>query len=162
MIPDGYRILVKYDGDKEQFIATVPELGELKAAGETANILGDYAREKGMQLAWHTHWGTFFEEEELFERFWEFTDVSLVGLCCDTGQCEVCGQDPVKVVKKYLKRIKYLHYKDVTFAGRPQGELWPQGPKVPDNDGAYGVDARGRWVELGRGTVDFPAITKVT
>jgi len=35
MIPDGYRILVKYDGTKEKFVATVPELGELKASGET-------------------------------------------------------------------------------------------------------------------------------
>jgi predicted RNase H-like HicB family nuclease len=35
MIPDGYRILVKYDGEKEQFIASVPELGDLKAVGKT-------------------------------------------------------------------------------------------------------------------------------
>ena len=134
---------------------------QLKNVAETANMLGEYAINKDMQLAWHTHWGTFFEVEELFERFWELTDASLVGLCCDTGQCAICGYDPVYIIKKYLDRIKYLHYKDVTFAGRPQGVLWPHGFKVPNNDGAYAIDAKGRWVELGRGIVDFPTITKI-
>jgi sugar phosphate isomerase/epimerase len=49
----------------------------------------------------------------------------------------------------------------VTFAGRPQRALWPGGPPAPADGGAYGVDSRGRWVELGRGMVDFPAITAV-
>ncbi len=35
MIPDGYRILVVYDSQKEKFIASVPELENLKVTGET-------------------------------------------------------------------------------------------------------------------------------
>lgn len=35
MIPDGYRILVRYDGEKEKFVASVPELGNIKASGST-------------------------------------------------------------------------------------------------------------------------------
>jgi len=35
MIPDGYRILVVYDGDKEKFVASVPELNNLKTMGDT-------------------------------------------------------------------------------------------------------------------------------
>ena len=35
MIPDGYRILVVYDGEKEKFVASVPELENLKVMGDT-------------------------------------------------------------------------------------------------------------------------------
>ncbi len=133
----------------------------MKAAAETANALGEYVRRRGMRLAWHTHWGTFFEDKALFRRFWELTDPSVVGLCCDTGQCVISGYDPVELTRENADRLAHMHYKDVTLAGRPSGELWPGGPKVPDNDGAYSVDAKGRWVELGRGVVDFPAVTKV-
>jgi inosose dehydratase len=133
----------------------------MKVAAETANALGEYVRKKGMRLAWHTHWGNFFEDKALFRRFWELTDPSLVGMCVDTGQCVLCAYDPVEFVKEHMGRILHLHFKDLTFAGRPQGELWPGGPRVPDNDGAYAVDAKGRWVELGRGVVDFPAITSI-
>jgi predicted RNase H-like HicB family nuclease len=35
MIPDGYRILVVYDGEKEKFVASVPELDNLKTMGDT-------------------------------------------------------------------------------------------------------------------------------
>lgn len=35
MIPDGYRILVVYDSEKEKFVASVPELQNLKLMGDT-------------------------------------------------------------------------------------------------------------------------------
>jgi len=35
MIPDGYRILVVYDSEKEKFVASVPELDNLKTMGDT-------------------------------------------------------------------------------------------------------------------------------
>jgi predicted RNase H-like HicB family nuclease len=35
MIPDGYRVLVTYQSDKEKFEARVPELGNVKAVGDT-------------------------------------------------------------------------------------------------------------------------------
>jgi predicted RNase H-like HicB family nuclease len=35
MIPDGYRVLVTYQSDKEKFVAKVPELGNVTAVGDT-------------------------------------------------------------------------------------------------------------------------------
>jgi predicted HicB family RNase H-like nuclease len=35
MIPDGYRLQVIYDSNKEQFVASVPELGDIKVSGTT-------------------------------------------------------------------------------------------------------------------------------
>jgi inosose dehydratase len=82
-------------------------------------------------------------------------------LCIDLGQLKLGGFNEVETVRKYADRIKFMHYKDVTFRGRPTGQLYPGGPLVPADTGAYTVDAKGRWVELGRGEVDFPGVTKV-
>ena len=134
---------------------------ELEEAGGVANKLGKYAAEHGMQLSFHTHWGTFFESPEVFGKFWAATDPDLVRLCPDVGQIQLCGQDPVAYVRDNINRIThYVHYKDIVIKNRPRGELWP-GHAVPDNDGGYGVDSAGRFIETGRGDVDFVSITKI-
>jgi inosose dehydratase len=124
-------------------------------------MLGAYADGCGVRLAWHQHWGSLFEVEANLHRLLELTDPALVGFCPDVGQLALCGFDVLATVRRYVERIAFVHYKDVTFAGRPRGELWPGGPVAPRDQGAYGIDSRGRWVELGRGVVDFPAITQV-
>ncbi len=128
---------------------------------DQANELGAFANSCGITLAWHQHWGSIFEVEENLHRLMALTDPALVKFCPDVGQLALCDFDPVAIVKRYADRVGFVHYKDVTFAGRPRGELWPGGPTVPSDNGAYGIDSRGRWVELGRGVVDFPAITAV-
>jgi len=133
----------------------------IKLVAEHANMLGAYARSCGVKLAWHQHWGSLFEVEANLHRLMELTDPELVGFCPDVGQLTLCGFDVLALLKRYAQRIVFVHYKDVTFAGRPKGELWPGGPRLPQDGGAYGIDSRGRWVELGRGAVDFPAITQV-
>ena len=134
---------------------------QLAEAAECTNRLAKYAKEHGMQLSWHTHWGTFFEDQEMFDKFWEQTDPDLVKLCPDVGQCQLVGVDPVEFVKKHINRIThYVHYKDIEINARPKRVLWP-GMTIPNNDGGYGVDAKGRWVELGRGDVDFKSITEI-
>ena len=132
----------------------------IKIIAEGANNLGEYANSLGVTLSWHNHWGSTFETLEPFEQFVEQLDNSLCGICIDVGQLKLGGIDEVAVVKKYAKKIKYMHYKDVIFKGRPQGKIFPGGPDVPTNTGAYSVDAKGRWVELGRGEVNFVDVTK--
>ena len=133
----------------------------IKFIAETANHLGEYAHSLGLTLAWHQHWGSVFETEPAFNRLMALTDPQLVGFCCDVGQLTLGGFDVLGTVKRYVDRIRFMHYKDVTFAGRPQGELWTGGIKAPSDEGAYGVDSKGRWVELGRGVVPFAAITRI-
>ena len=133
---------------------------QMKKAAETANAMGLYAQQKGMHLSWHTHWATFFEVDELFEKFWEQTDPALVSLCPDFGQIALVHKDPVEFLKKYIDRVTcYVHLKDIEL--RPEKrELWP-GKIFPDNDGPYDVDSYGRWIETGRGDVDFITIGKM-
>lgn len=132
---------------------------QLAKAAEMTNRVAKYAAEKGMRLSWHTHWATFFEVPELFSKFWAGTDPSLVSLCPDVGQCVLVGRDPVEFVKQNIDRItNCVHFKDVVMRPKRR-ELWP-GMVVPDNDGAYCVDGLGRWIETGRGDVDFPPIAQ--
>ncbi len=153
---------VLLDGCSKQAGATPAEVEEqVQRVARSANELGAYARSCGVTLAWHLHWGSIFEAEETFDRLMELTDPDLLRFCPDVGQLALCGYDVVAAVKRYASRVSYVHYKDLVFAGRPQGELWAGGPRVPTDDGAYEVDSRARWVELGRGVVDFPAITGV-
>ena len=132
----------------------------IKIIAEGANRLGEYANSLGLALSWHNHWGSTFETLEPLEEFIGLLDENLCGLCFDVGQLRLGDTDEAAIVRKYAKKIKYMHYKDVIFKGRPTGKIYPEGPDVPTNTGAYSVDARGRWVELGRGEVDFAGVTK--
>jgi inosose dehydratase len=152
---------VLLDGGDKNWQAEFNNLDDyIKTIAETANGLGEYARSLGLTLSWHQHWGSIFETESAFNRLMELTDPKLVGFCPDVAQLTLSGFDVVATVKRYARRITFVHYKDVTFAGRPQGELW-SGFKVPTDDGPYGVDSRGRMVELGRGVVPFKEVTQI-
>jgi len=153
---------VLLDGGRKRAGIAPEELdAQITLIADTANALGQYAVSCGLTMAWHQHWGSIFETQEPFHRLMERTDPDLVRFCPDTGQLALGDFDVVETIRRYADRVAYVHYKDVTFAGRPSGELWPGGPKVPSDEGAYNVDSRGRWVELGRGVVDFPGVAQV-
>ncbi len=155
----GQTILL--DGGERDWHAEYSSVDDyIKFIAETANQLGEYARSQGLTLAWHQHWGSIFETQPALERFLALTDPEVVGFCCDVGQIALSGMDVVDIVKRYVSRIKFMHYKDITFAGRPHGELW-RDYAVPADEGAYGVDSRGRFVELGRGVVPFKEVTNI-
>ena len=132
----------------------------IRAIADTANELGEYNKTLGLKTHWHQHWGSVFENRKNFYRFMELLDPGAVGFCCDCGQLELGDFDVLQTVRDFADRITFLHYKDVTKAGRPEGELWP-GKTVPSDGGAYDVDSRYRWVELGRGCVPYVEITKI-
>ena len=153
---------VLLDGGEKDWQHDYQDIEEyIHLIAKTANELGKYARSLGLTLAWHQHWGSVFEEESYFNRLMELTEPEWVGFCPDVGQLTLCGFDVTATVKRYLGRIKFVHYKDITFAGRPEKELWTGGLQVPADQGAYNVDSLGRWVELGRGIVPFSEITDI-
>jgi inosose dehydratase len=152
---------VLLDGGRKRPNTTPQQLEDhIQRVAETANMLGEHAQSLGLQLSWHQHWGSIFEVQAPLHRLMELTDPAVVGFCPDVAQLSLGDFDVPETVRRYAHRVRFVHYKDVTFAGRPQGELWP-GKVVPTDDGGYSVDAKGRMIELGRGVVDFPAITKI-
>ncbi len=77
------------------------------------NKLGDLALEKGMELVYHHHMGTGIQTEAEIDKLMKHTDPSKVFLLYDTGHLVCSGEDYVKILCKYLPRIKHIHLKDI-------------------------------------------------
>lgn len=86
---------------------------EWKKVTEGLNELGRIALEKGMILTYHHHMGTGVQTMEEIDKLMEMTDKELVFLLYDTGHARFSDIDPVKLVKKYIGRIKHVHLKDI-------------------------------------------------
>lgn len=118
------------------------------------NRIAELARiawsEYGVRSTLHAHAGTYVEFEDELDRAMADAPESLLGLCVDTGHSAYAGIDPVKLIRKYAKRIGHMHLKDVEPQVRANclaGEI-----------GFFGAIAKGVFCPLGRGMVDFPAI----
>ena len=152
---------VLLDGGEKNFQDEFNSVDDyIRCIADTANELGEYARAQGLNMAWHQHWGSIFEVEAHLHRLLELTDPRVVGFCCDVAQVTISGMDAAAIVKRYAQRITFMHYKDVAPNAIKRGELWP-GYAMPNDDGAYNVDSTWRMVELGRGVVDFRAVSDV-
>jgi inosose dehydratase len=70
-------------------------------------------KEVGRPLVYHPHTGTFVETPQEVEWLMQSTDPEMVGLCLDVGHYIVGGGDPVEAVRRYGRRIRHVHMKDV-------------------------------------------------
>lgn len=86
---------------------------EWKRLAEGLNELGRLAKEKGMTLTFHHHMGTGVQTFEEIDRLMEMTDPNLLYLLFDTGHLVFSGIDPEAVLKKYVRRVRHVHLKDV-------------------------------------------------
>lgn len=78
------------------------------------NRLGRIAKEEyGITLTFHHHMGTVVQNADEVDRMMDNTDETYVSLLFDTGHFAYCGADPLEMVKRYVKRIKHVHLKDI-------------------------------------------------
>jgi inosose dehydratase len=93
----------------------VPWLTEDGRARALALIheVAEAARASGHQLTYHPHTGTFVETPAEVAWLMRSTDADLVGLCLDVGHYTVGGGDPVDAIRRYGRRIRHVHMKDV-------------------------------------------------
>ncbi|OUN00294.1 MAG: myo-inosose-2 dehydratase [Paenibacillaceae bacterium ZCTH02-B3] len=84
-----------------------------KVFAEGLNLAGEICRELGMKLVYHHHAGTVVERPEEIDRLMEMTDPELVFLLYDTGHAYYGGNDPLELLKKHIKRVGYVHLKDI-------------------------------------------------
>ena len=75
--------------------------------------LGKTAKDMGIALTLHHHMGTVVQTEAEIDRMMENTDPELFGLLFDSGHLAYCGEDYMSVLKKYAKRIRHVHLKDI-------------------------------------------------
>jgi inosose dehydratase len=109
--------------------------------GNLLTELGKRTADLGIPLGYHNHMGSLGEHPEEVDRILEASDPRYAKLELDVAHYFQGGGDPAKCIEKYSDRLLFLHIKDVE--------------KLP---GATDAKKSYRFVELGRGQVDLPAI----
>ena len=109
------------------------------------------AKKYGITTNVHPHVNTYFMFEDEIDFVMENTDPDLISLAPDTAHIAAAGADPVKVISKYVDRVKFIHLKDYKLGDGVTSSGWVDS----------GVPIMTCFCELGEGTVDFPAIFKI-
>ena len=97
--------------------------------------------------------GTGVQTVEEIDRLMDETDPELVYLLFDSGHLSFAGIDPIPVLKKYIKRIKHVHLKDLRL--KVYEEVKKQNMSFLDAVRA------GVFTVPGDGDVDFTSIFEV-
>jgi inosose dehydratase len=110
--------------------------------------------ESGLRTVFHAHCAGFVETPNEIAQLLDLTDPTLLGLVFDTGHYAFGAGSCATILSaldQFAERIWYMHYKDchpgVMAQARLQG--WDYFESV----------RQGVFCELGKGCVDFPAVT---
>jgi inosose dehydratase len=114
---------------------------DCKRLGLLLTELGKRTADLGIAVGYHNHMGSMGEHPEQVDAILEATDPRYAKLELDIAHYYQGGGDPVKAIEKYSDRLLFLHIKDVEKL-----------PNATDPQKNY------RFVELGRGQVDLPAV----
>jgi len=109
-----------------------PEPDDYRRMGRLLTELGRRTADLGIKLGYHNHMGALGQSPDEVARVLDAADPRFVHLELDTAHYQQAGGDPAAAVRRYAGRVLFLHVKD--------------------------LDASHRFVELGRGTVDFKAV----
>jgi len=120
---------------------------------KTADAMEDVARQVqglGLQTVFHLEAGSHLATAEDQDRLCALTDPELVGICLDTGHYAYSFGDPRDAVRRYGRRIRYVHLKDVD-------------PTVRERVGRDGLDfyaavRSGVFTPLGRGCAQIDGV----
>ena len=118
-----------------------PEAADFKELGRVLTEIGKRAVDLGVPVGYHNHMGSLGEGPDEVDRSMEAADPRYVKLELDIAHYQQGGGDPARAIRQYHDRLLFLHIKDV------------ENLAMSDERG------RGyRWVELGRGRVNLPAV----
>lgn len=110
--------------------------------GKLLTELGKRVSDAGVQMGYHNHMNTIGEKPDNLKRVLDASDPRYVKLELDTAHYVAGGGDPAKAILEYHDRLLFLHLKDVVDI--PMGT---EKAKYPF-----------KFVELGKGRVDLPAV----
>jgi inosose dehydratase len=117
-----------------------PEAGDFTSLARRMSEIGKRAADLGVRVGYHHHMDSLGEAPDEVARVMDAVDRRHVKLALDVAHYFQGGGDPARAIRQYKDDLLYLHIKDVE---RPV----PGDPSKP-----Y------RFVELGRGRVDLPAV----
>ncbi len=109
---------------------------DYKQLGKALTELGKRTADLGIPLGYHNHLGSLSERPEEVDQVMSASDPRYVKLELDIAHYFQGGGDPVKAIEKFSDRLLFLHIKDVERVSKS----------------VY------RFVELGHGLVDVPAV----
>ena len=109
---------------------------DYKQLGRALTELGKRTADLGIPLGYHNHMGSLSERPEEVDQVMSASDPRYVKLELDIAHYFQGGGDPVKAIEKFSDRLLFLHIKDVERVSKS----------------VY------RFVELGHGLVDVPAV----
>ena len=109
--------------------------------GRLITEIGKRTTDLGVSLGYHNHMGTLGERPEEVEQILQAADARYARLELDVAHYFQGGGDPAKAIEKYKDRLLFLHIKDVESLANAADAKRPY-----------------RFVELGRGRVDLPAV----
>jgi inosose dehydratase len=109
---------------------------DYKQLGKALTELGKRTADLGIPLGYHNHMGSLGERPEELDQIMSASDPRYVKLELDIAHCLQGGGDPARAIERYSDRLLFPHLKDVERVSKS----------------VY------RFVELGRGLVDVPAV----
>jgi inosose dehydratase len=136
-VTDGGKPNVQYSAD------------DIKTLGAAMTKLGKIAKDSGITLGYHPHFGMLGESREGVSKVMDSTDPAYVSIIVDVAHLTLGGSDPAEVIRTYHQRLAFFHMKDIrkdTFDA------------VKQNHDAGGR-IRLRFCEIGHGVLDFKPIT---
>lgn len=111
---------------------------DYKRQGALLTEIGKRAAEYGIETGFHNHMGTIGQTPEATDAILAAADPKYVKLELDVAHYLQGGGDPAAAVRKYGRRLLFLHLKDVMPSSSAHDEY--------------------QFVELGQGRVDFKAL----
>jgi len=123
-------------------------------AGGANRLAQAVLEESGLRTVFHHHCAGYVETPEEIGRFLELTDPRKVGLVFDTGHFTYGAAHGrvVEALEGLGDRVWYIHFKDCDpkIAERARAEEWDY----------FTALRHGVFCELGKGSVDFPAVLR--
>ncbi len=130
---------MRFDGD--QWAAYVNRITQVAKMGY---------EEYGLTASIHPHAGGFCDFLPEVERLLDETNPEMLRLTLDTGHSHYAGFDPVPVMRKYIDRIDYVHFKDIDPGVKRQ--------VIAGRTDFYEACAQGIFCNLGEGETDFHGV----
>ena len=115
---------------------------ECRRLGTLLTKIGEQTADLGVPLCYHNHMNTISEKPENLNLVLASSDPKYVKLELDTAHSVAGGGDPAQAIAKYHERLLFLHLKD----------------EVPIPVGSEKSKYPFKFVELGKGKVDLPAV----
>jgi inosose dehydratase len=117
-----------------------PQSSDFQELGRRLTEIGKRAQDLGVPVGYHNHMNALGEAPDEVDRIMEATDPRYVKLELDIAHYQQGGGDPARAIRQYRDRLLFLHIKDVE--------------SIPADERSRTY----RFVELGRGRVDLPAV----